>query len=96
MSLIIEVKVIPSSGQQKWILDKSGQLKCYLKSPPEKGKANKELIKLLANALKCSQHEIEIISGLSSRKKKIKIDKALSYENVLKLLNLKTGQQSLF
>ena len=39
MSLVIEIKVFPSSGRQKFVIDKSGKLKCYLKNPPEKGKA---------------------------------------------------------
>jgi len=45
MSLVFDLKVVPRSGRNKWVLDKSGKLKCYLKSPPEKGLANKELIK---------------------------------------------------
>lgn len=96
MALIITLKVVPSSGHQKIILDKSGNLKCYLKSPPEKGKANKELIDLLAEKLSCSKNIIEIIGGLTSRAKKIKIETDLTFDDLLVVLGLITGQQKLF
>jgi uncharacterized protein len=88
MPLIIEVKVVPNSGKQKIILDKSGQLKIYLKSLPERGLANLELVKLFAKECSFSQNEIEIVSGLSSRKKKIKILKDITFDKLLNILNI--------
>jgi uncharacterized protein (TIGR00251 family) len=96
MALIIQIKVAPSSGKQKIILDKSENLKFYLKSPPEKGKANKELIDLLAEKLSCSKNSIEIVGGLTSRTKKIKIETDLTLDDLLDVLGFTTGQQKLF
>ncbi len=93
MALVFEVKVIPSSGQNRWVLDKGGQLKCYLKNQPEKGKANKELITLLAKALSRSQNQVEIIKGLTARKKTIRVDKEVTYAQLLELLGLESGEQ---
>ncbi len=93
MALIFDVKVIPRSAQQKWLLDKNGQLKCYIKSAPEKGKANKELIKLLAKALKISQGDITIITGATSRIKKIKINAQLSLDALLTALGIERHEQ---
>lgn len=87
MSLIFDIKVIPGSGRQKCIVDKSGILKFYLKSQPEKGAANQELIKILSKTLKITQSDIEIVTGLTSHKKKIKINKNISYEQLLKELD---------
>ena len=42
---IINIKVIPKAKKQK-IVQEENRLKVYLKSPPEDGKANKELINL--------------------------------------------------
>lgn len=84
MSLIIEIKVVPSAGKQAWILDKSGRLKCFLKSPPERGLANAELITMLAKALRVTQQQIEIITGQTSRIKKVKIMTALTFEQLLR------------
>lgn len=88
MALVISIKVIPSSGRQEWALDKAGELKCYLKSQPEKGLANKELIKFLAHGLRLTQVEIVILAGDKGRKKKIKIDADISYAQLLALLGL--------
>lgn len=73
MSLVIEVKVVPGSKTQAFSLDKQGILKCYLKSQPEKGKANEELIKLLSKTLKIPQDHIKVLAGHTGRKKIIKL-----------------------
>ena len=88
MPLIIAVKVVPSSGKTMAQLDASGRLKVYVKSPPEDGKANKELIKYLASALGTTQQLVTIISGATSRNKKIKIELPLTHEDVIARLGL--------
>ncbi len=95
--MIIEIKVIPSSGKQGCILDKSGMVKCFLKSAPENGAANKELIKQLSKLLKIPQVDIEIVGGLISRKKRLKIA-GLTEEQFWKRLGLEdeVNQSKLF
>ncbi len=95
MSVIIEIKVTPKSKCSKILLDKSGKLCAHLTSVPENGKANYELIKLLSKLIKVPQSNIEIISGLTSRLKKIKITGLLTQEEVLNKLNLSV-QSKLF
>lgn len=88
MSLFVDIKVIPCSGRQKLFFDKAGILKCYLKSVPEKGKANYEFIKFLAKKLSVTRDLITIVSGETSRKKRIKIEKDIDYPDFLKKLGL--------
>ena len=88
MAFIFDVKVIPSSGKKGWSLDKSGNLKCHLKSPAEQGKANDELIKSLSKALGIPQGMITIVLGAQSRKKRIKIDVEMTYNSLLELLGI--------
>ncbi len=95
MSFVFDVKVVPRSGRNKWMLDKSGTIKCYLKSPPERGLANKELIKLVAKALSLTQQDISIVFGAASRKKRISVNCDLSFERLLVALGIER-QQSLF
>ncbi len=95
MALIIEVKVVPSSGRNQWALDKSGILKCFLKSAPENGDANRELIKTLAKILGVIQNDVEIIVGLTSRKKTIKIHTDLTKKDFLQKIGVEE-QSSLF
>lgn len=44
-----------------------------LTSKPERGKANRELIKKLAKHFKVSQSQVRIVSGLKSRNKTVEI-----------------------
>jgi uncharacterized protein len=69
-----KVKVKPNSKQQKIAEQSDGSLTVHLKSPPVDGKANEELIKLLADKFDVSKSQIRIKSGLSSRQKLIEID----------------------
>lgn len=93
MNLIIYIKVVPSSGQQKWIIGKNGELKAYLKNPPEKGLANDEFIKMIAKALKIPQDAVHLLAGDKARTKKIKIQTSMSYESFLSLLGLALPQK---
>lgn len=95
MPLIAEIKVVPQSGKNEWVLDKSGKLKCYLKSPPERGLANKELIKILAQKLGVAQSAVELISGHTSRNKRVKIEGVASLEHLIALLGIER-QQNIF
>ena len=70
----IQVKVKPNSKQQKIEKTKDGNFVVRLKSPPVDGKANQELIKLLANKFKVSKSQISIKSGLSCKNKLIEIN----------------------
>ncbi|MGA9909131.1 MAG: DUF167 domain-containing protein [Nitrososphaeraceae archaeon] len=45
-----------------------------LRSKPERGKANKELISKLANYFEVSKDNVHIISGLTSTKKLIEVE----------------------
>lgn len=73
MIIILTIKVIPSAGCARFYRDSTGRLVLCVKSSPEKGKANKELIKNMARALKIPQANIVIMAGALSRYKKIKI-----------------------
>lgn len=91
MPLFINIKAVPSSGKQGCAFDKSGTLKCYLKSAPEGGKANAELIKYLSKKLKVPQNEISIVGGTTSRKKRLKIE-GITLEEFYQKLSLEKQQ----
>lgn len=86
MAIILSIKVVPSSGRQAWKLDKSGILKCFLKSPPEKNKANSELVRFVADSLDMSTLQVALVGGLTERTKKVKITTALTQEQIVKQL----------
>lgn len=71
---ILRVKVKPNSKKQDIQTAEDGSLVISLKSPPVDGKANEELIKLLAKELNVAKSRIQIRSGLSSRQKVIEVE----------------------
>jgi len=95
MAFVFDIKVVPRSGRRAWKLDKSGVLKCYLKSAPEKGLANKELIKEVAHILSVTQQDVKIVAGATRRNKRLKVNLALSFDRLLAILGIER-QQSLF
>ncbi|MCL1465766.1 MULTISPECIES: DUF167 domain-containing protein [Argonema] len=68
-----QVKVKPNSKQQKIEEAPDGSLTVHLKSPPVDGKANEELIKLLAEKFDVPKSKISIKTGLSSKNKLVEI-----------------------
>jgi uncharacterized protein len=72
--LYLRIKVKPNAGitEMAGRLD-DGTLKINIKSPAEKGKANKEMIEFLAMYFKINKKCISIISGKNERIKLIKI-----------------------
>ena len=68
----LRLSVIPRSRRSE--LKKVGNsIKVWLKSAPEDGKANDELVRMLADKLNVGKSEIEIVSGFSSRNKVVDI-----------------------
>ena len=57
------VKVKPNSKKQTIIEEEDGSLTVHLKSPPVDGKANKELIELLAKKFNVPKSSITIQMG---------------------------------
>lgn len=72
--MIYEVKVITRANQNKVIEEGYKQLKIYLVAVPEKGKANKLLLKVLAEHFKVKNSEVKLLVGKTSHKKLIEID----------------------
>lgn len=65
----IEIKVKTQSGRSE-IKEVNGKYSAFLKSPPENGKANRELIKV---ASKYFGKPVRIVLGKTSKKKVIEV-----------------------
>jgi uncharacterized protein (TIGR00251 family) len=72
-SLTFPVRVIPRASRSEVVGEHDGSLKVKLASPPVDGAANAELIKMLAKRFGVSRADVEIISGETSKNKRIKI-----------------------
>jgi len=69
----ILVRVITNSSKTEIVEENKNFLKVKLTTLPAKGKANAELIKLLAKKYNVSKSQIEIVKGLTSKEKLIRI-----------------------
>lgn len=70
----LKVKVSPRAVKTGFLGKRSdGRLKIGLKSVPEKGLANKELLNFLASELGIRKYQVLIVSGAGSSDKLIKI-----------------------
>jgi hypothetical protein len=74
--ITILVKAQPNASKEGIVGEYNGQLKIAVTAPPEKGKANKAIIKLLAKKLNTTVSCIRIIAGETSRDKRLFIEGA--------------------
>ena len=74
MIVKLEVKVFPRSSRDE-LVEKDGILKAYVKAAPDKGKANKALVELIAREYKVKKSRVRVITGEKSRNKVIEVNK---------------------
>jgi len=62
-----------------------GRIKVRIKAPPEKGKANKELVDMISKVTGVSKDRISIKAGITSNYKRVVIEseKSLDYSKVI-------------
>ncbi|KAF3361795.1 hypothetical protein PHSC3_001650 [Chlamydiales bacterium STE3] len=84
-SCYLSVKVIPNAPKNQIIGWEDDELKVKITTIPEKGKANDALVRFLAKSLQISPSCLNIVSGLTSRHKRLLIN-GVSSEQVFSLL----------
>jgi len=71
--IYLNIRVVPRAAKNEIHGLLGDALKIRIQSPPVEGKANAALIKFLSKHWKISRNHIEIISGDTSRNKRLKI-----------------------
>ena len=72
--LVLTVKVVPKSSKTEWADSLSdGTVKIRLAAAPEKGRANEELCRFLAHELQVPLARVEIVTGHTSARKRVRI-----------------------
>jgi uncharacterized protein (TIGR00251 family) len=74
MSRILELKVKPNARVSQLVQQLDGTWVAQLKSPPVDGKANAELIKLVAEHFGCRRAQVSIRVGAGARLKLVRIE----------------------
>ena len=70
--MLVHVKVVPRAKKER-IDDSDGRLKVYVCDPAQDGRANKKVIKLLAEYYQAKKYNITIVRGQKQRDKIIEI-----------------------
>ena len=70
-SLLVKVK--PNARQSSLERREDGSWLAQLKSPPVDGKANAELVALVAREFGCAKSAVEIATGAGARIKRVRI-----------------------
>lgn len=70
--LTISIRVIPRASRSEIVGMVEGTLKVRIAAPPVDGAANSEIIKLFSKTFGIAKSDIAIISGETSRNKRIK------------------------
>ncbi len=73
MMVIVKVRVIPRA-KSEGIVEENGTLVIRVRDPPERGKANKRVIELVARYFNVPKSKVEIVKGHTSREKVIKVE----------------------
>ena len=72
--MIIQVKVKPNARRSTLEQAADGTFVAHIKSPPVDGRANAELIELVARRFQCRKAAVSIKAGASSRTKWVEIE----------------------
>ncbi len=80
--IIIPVKVQPGAKKNSIVGEWGGKLKLQVTTPPERGKANEAVIRLLARELGLQKSRVRIVSGESSRDKRVLVEGVTSVKNL--------------
>lgn len=71
-NVVLQLQVKPNSKKQEIVVDSlDKKITIFVKAQPDKGKANKELLKFMAKILEKTTSDISIIAGQTSRDKTI-------------------------
>lgn len=69
----INIRVIPNAKKIR-VVEEENSLKVYVTAPPAENKANKAVIKVLADYFNTKKKSINIVKGMHSRNKVVEID----------------------
>jgi uncharacterized protein len=70
----VKLHVVPNSSENKICGLYGDALKIKVKAPPVDGKANKEIVKVLAELIDVPTQDIEILHGSTGQKKLVEIN----------------------
>ena len=87
-AVILSVEVSPASGREEFIAGYDPwrkSIRCSVRSPPVHGKANREVAESLARSLGVPGGWVQVISGTTQSRKRVKVE-GITRQEVLERL----------
>ena len=75
-AITFAVRVVPRAARSEVVGEHDGALRVRIAAPPVEGAANEELRRMLARALDVPARNVEIVSGLTSKTKRVRVHDA--------------------
>jgi uncharacterized protein (TIGR00251 family) len=72
-AVILPVKIVPGASRTRYLGEWEGCARFAVASPPEKGRANRELVSFLAELLGVRRQVVEVITGHANPRKRVRI-----------------------
>ena len=72
-ALLFDVRVVARASKSAVAGEHGGALRVRVAAPPVEGAANEELVRTLARALGVAPRAVEIVGGLSSKNKRVRV-----------------------
>jgi len=88
-SALLLVRIQPRASKNEIIPMEGGAFKIRLTAPPVDGAANEALVRFLSGVLGIAKTRVEIVSGQTSREKRIRVG-GMSEAEVRRLLNIES------
>ena len=89
-AITFDVRVVPRASKSGVVGEHEGALRVRVAAPPVDGAANEELVRTLARAFGVAPRAVEIVGGLSSKSKRVRVRDA----DIAQLLRLASGSQA--
>ncbi|SDH42242.1 DUF167 domain-containing protein [Alloyangia pacifica] len=70
---VLELRVTPKASRNE-IREEEGQIRVYVTTVPENGKANEAVVKLLSKALGVPKSRLTLVRGATSRDKAFRVE----------------------
>ena len=72
--VLIPLKVVPGASRSRLMGEWNGRLKIAVAAAPERGQANAAVVELMAKALGLRRSQVEIVGGLTSPLKMVRVE----------------------
>lgn len=83
--VVVDILVQPRASRDKLGPVHGDRIKVAVTAPPVDGAANKAVCKLLAKTFKLAKSDVEVVAGVSSRRKSVRL-RGVTRDAVAKLL----------